>query len=410
LTVAATVNLTRLEADLETLATFRDPLLPGWSRTVFSSSYLESRDWVAGRMTGAGLTVTRDAAGNLIGSLAGGSGPCLVAGSHTDTVSGGGRFDGPLGVLAAIEAVRCITESGRPLRHELRVVDFLGEEPNEFGLSCVGSRAVAGNLGAELLGLKDPGGRDLAAALETARGEPDKISDAAWHAGEVAAYLELHIEQGPVLETAGLPLGIVTGIAGIARAKVVLRGRADHAGTTPMAARHDALAAAAEVVLAVEELAAAGGGVGTCGRLESQPGALNVVPGSAEIGLEFRSTDPAWLDSRIDLLAKAISDLSLRRGVEASLTRLSRTEPVATSAEVRAASERAIEGLGLGWLALSSGAGHDAVQMARLGPVGMLFVPSRDGRSHCPEEWTEPRHLEAGAAALLATLLELDQA
>ena len=130
--MAATVNLSRLEADLEALATYRDPRLPGWSRTVFSAPYLESRDWVAGRMAGAGLSVTRDAAGNLVGSLAGGRGPCLVTGSHTDTVSGGGRFDGPLGVLAAIEAARCIVESGRWLRHELRVVDFIGEEPNEF--------------------------------------------------------------------------------------------------------------------------------------------------------------------------------------------------------------------------------------------------------------------------------------
>ena len=410
MTVAATVNLSRLEADLEALATFRDPQLPGWSRTVFSAPYLQSRDWVAGRMTDAGLSVTRDAAGNLVGKLTADGDPCLVAGSHTDTVSGGGRFDGPLGVLAAIEAARCVVESGRRLRHELRVVDFLGEEPNEFGLSCVGSRAVGGTLGAEQLGLKDKTGRTLADALRTAGGKPDEIAAAAWRADEMAAYVELHIEQGPVLETARVPLGIVTGIAGIARAKVVLRGRADHAGTTPMAARHDALAAAAEIVLAVEELAADGDGVGTCGRLESQPGALNVVPGSAEIGLEFRSTDPAWLDSRLDRLATAVRDLSQRRGVEADLTRLSRTEPVATSAEVRAASERAIDRLGLGWLSLPSGAGHDAVQMARLGPVGMLFVPSRDGRSHCPEEWTEPRHLEAGAAALLASLLELDEA
>jgi N-carbamoyl-L-amino-acid hydrolase len=148
--------------------------------------------------------------------------------------------------------------------------------------------------------------------------------------------------------------------------------------------------------------------VGTCGRLESEPGALNVVPGRAEIGLEFRSTDAAWLDSRLDLLQAALEELSLRRGVEVIMARLSRTDPVTTSGAVRDAMERAIDRLGVGWLSLPSGAGHDAVQMARLGPMGMLFVPSRDGRSHAPEEWTEPRHVEAGAAALLATLIELD--
>ena len=408
--MAAAVNLSRLEADLEALATFRDPRLPGWSRTVFSPPYLKSRDWVAGKLAGAGLAVTRDTAGNLVGTLPGSGGPSLVAGSHTDTVSGGGRFDGPLGVLAAIEAARCIVESGRRLRHELRIVDFLGEEPNEFGISCVGSRAVAGNLGAEQLALNDPAGRTLADALRAAGGRPEELAVAAWDPAEIAAYVELHIEQGPVLEAAGIPLGIVSGIAGIARASAVVQGRADHAGTTPMAARRDALAAAAEVVLAVEKLASDGDGVGTCGRLEVHPGALNVVPGRAEIGLEFRSTDPAWLDSRLDLLLAALGELSLRRGVEVTLARLSRTEPVATSDGVRDAMERAIDRLGLGWLSLPSGAGHDAVQMARLGPVGMLFVPSRDGRSHCPEEWTEPRHVEAGAAALLATLLELDEA
>jgi beta-ureidopropionase / N-carbamoyl-L-amino-acid hydrolase len=407
---AATVNRARLEADLEELAGFRLPNAPGWTRPVFSAPYLESRDWVAARMADAGLSVSRDGAGNLVGSLPGGEGQCLVAGSHTDTVQGGGRFDGPLGVLAAIEAARCIVERGHRLRHQLRVVDFLGEEPNEFGVSCVGSRAVAGNLGREQLDLRDPGGRTLAEALQAAGARPERIATVAWRPGEVAGYLELHIEQGPVLETAGVPLGIVSGIAGIARARAIFKGRADHAGTTPMSSRHDALAGAAEVVLAVERLASGDDGVGTCGRLDAQPGALNVVPGVAEVGLEFRSIDPAWLDSRLDLLEAAVVEAGARRGVDASLTRLSRTEPVATSVEVRSAIERAIGGLGLAWLPLASGAGHDAVQMARLGPVGMIFVPSRDGRSHCPEEWTEPEHVEAGAAALLASLLELDRA
>jgi N-carbamoyl-L-amino-acid hydrolase len=409
LTGVPKVRLPRLEADLEALAAFRDPDAPGWTRPVFSASCLASRDWVAGRMAGAGLEVVRDAGGNLVGTLGGGEGPALVTGSHTDTVIGGGRFDGPLGLLGAIEVARSLAESGTRLRHPLRVVDFLGEEPNAFGLSCVGSRAVAGNLSADHLALEDPAGTTLAEALRAAGGDPGAVIGGAWARGEVAAYVELHIEQGPILEREGLPLGIVSGIAGIARARVTFSGRADHAGTTPMNSRRDALAAAAEAILAVERLASEGDGVGTCGRVEAQPGALNVVPGEAQLWCEFRSTSPAWLDSRLDRLEAEVATSGRRRGVATEVIRLSRTEPVATSPEVRAAMETGIRGLDLGWRTLASGAGHDAVQMARLGPVGMLFVPSRGGRSHCPEEWTEPAHLEAGVAALLATLLVLDR-
>ena len=167
------MRLPRLEADLEALAAFRDLDAPGWTRPVFSEPYLASRDWVAGRMADAGLDVVRDAAGNLVGTLRGAGAPALVTGSHTDSVSGGGRFDGPLGLLGAIEAARCLAESGTRLRHHLRVVDFLGEEPNDFGLSCVGSRAVAGNLTADHLALRDPSGRTLADALRSAGGDPE---------------------------------------------------------------------------------------------------------------------------------------------------------------------------------------------------------------------------------------------
>ncbi|HEV2033599.1 MAG TPA: Zn-dependent hydrolase [Candidatus Dormibacteraeota bacterium] len=404
------VDQARLQSDLMALAEFRDIDSPGWTRRVFSEPYARSREWVAARMREAGLEVRRDTAGNLIGSIAGSGGPALATGSHTDSVAGGGRFDGPVGVLGAIEAARCIRESGHELRHELRVVDFLGEEPNDFGLSCVGSRAVAGTLTAEHLTTRDPGGRTLAEALESCGGDPRRIGEAAWMPGDIRAFMELHIEQGPVLERAGVPLGVVSGIAGIERVVATFSGQADHAGTTPMGARHDALCAAADVVLAIESLASRGdgGSVGTAGRIEVLPGALNVIPGHARLWAEFRSIDGAWLDSRRAALDEAILAASGKRGVEASLKLLSRTEPVITSDEVRTAMTEAIAALGLDCVLLPSGAGHDTVQMARLGPVGMLFVPSVGGRSHCPEELTSPEHLEAGVAALLATLLVLD--
>jgi N-carbamoyl-L-amino-acid hydrolase len=401
------VDSARIQADLAALAELREPETSGWTRQVFSPAYMRSREWVAARMRDAGLDVKQDAATNLVGTLAGSANRALVTGSHTDTVAGGGRFDGPLGVLAAIEVARCIRDGGRALEHELRVVDFLGEEPNEFGLSCIGSRAIAGTLTAAHLEARDPSGRTLADAIASSGGEPDRIAQAAWPPGVVDAFVELHIEQGPMLANAGIPLGVVSGIAGIERMQATFTGRADHAGTTPMDSRHDALCAAADAVLAVERLAT-GPGVGTAGRIEAAPGALNVVPEKVEVWLEFRSVDPAWLDDRSDRFVKSAVEAGARRGVSVDVRRLTRTEPVMTSAEVRAAQAKAITGLDLAFVELPSGAGHDAVQMARLGPMGMLFVPSAGGRSHCPEEWTSPEHVEAGTSALLATLLELD--
>jgi N-carbamoyl-L-amino-acid hydrolase len=404
------VNIARIQTDLEALAEFRDPDQPGWTRRVFSEPYIRSREWVASRMRDAGLRVERDPAGNLIGTLAGtGGGPALATGSHTDTVSGGGRFDGPVGVLGAIEVARCIRESGRRLKHDLRVIDFLGEEPNDFGISCVGSRAIAGGLTAEHLTLREPsGGRTLAEALSACGGEPSRIAEAAWAEGGVKAFVELHIEQGPVLEQAGIPIGVVSGIAGIERLQVTFTGQADHAGTTPMGSRHDALCAAADAILAVERLASRGGGVGTAGRIESLPGALNVVPGHVDLWAEFRHTSTRWLETARRTFDEAASAAGARRGVGVAVKTLSRTEPVVASEEVRAAMAEALAQLGLLSIELPSGAGHDTVQMARLGPVGMLFVPSAGGRSHCPEEWTSPEQLESGVNALLATILVLD--
>jgi N-carbamoyl-L-amino-acid hydrolase len=403
------VDQARLQSDLAALAVFRDPDSPGWTRRVFSQPYMRSRDWVAGRMRDAGLQVERDVAGNLIGTLAGSTRSALVTGSHTDTVAGGGRFDGPVGVLGAIEVARCIRDSGRTLRHELRVVDFLGEEPNDFGLSCVGSRAIAGMLTPDHLAARDPSGRTLAEALEAAGADAGRIAEAVWPAGTMKAFVELHIEQGPVLEQARVPLGVVSGIAGIERVVATFNGQADHAGTTPMSARHDALCAAADAVLAIERLASQDqGGVGTAGRIEVLPGALNVVPAQVQLWAEFRSVDRTWLDSRREALDEAVSAAGRKRGVDAGVRRLSLTEPVITADEVRTAMTEAIGTLGLAYELLPSGAGHDAVQMSRVGPVGMLFVPSAGGRSHCPEELTSPEHLEAGIAALLATLLVLD--
>lgn len=401
----------RLERDLTELAVYVDPDSPGWTREVFSDPYRASRDWVRRRMVDAGLETTIDAAGNVVGRLAGsGAGPPLVTGSHTDTVHGGGRFDGIVGVLGAIELVRRLRETGTELVHELVVVDFLGEEANEFGLSCMGSRAMAGVLDAEHLDRRDAGGRRLGDALNQFGTDPEGALRLAWAPGSMHAYVELHVEQGPTLEQQGVAIGTVTAIAGIERLLASFSGRADHAGTMPMGERRDALAAAAQAVLSVERegCGAPVHGVATTGRIESGPGAFNIVPDHARVWAEMRSIDPGWLSGAKGRIATQIASDAAERGVEVVLEWLNDQEPVPTDPSVQDVIGAAAEELGLAWTAVPSGAGHDAAHMAHLGPMGMIFIPSRDGRSHCPQEWTDLGDVAAGVHALGATLLRLD--
>ncbi|MDT0304244.1 Zn-dependent hydrolase [Streptomonospora wellingtoniae] len=400
----------RIRDDVETLATFTEPSHPGWTRRAYSKEYTSAREWLASRMADCGLRVRRDAANNLIGTCAGrAGGRALATGSHTDTVEGGGRFDGIAGVLTALEAVRTLHESGITLHHELRVVDFFNEEANAYGLSCVGSRALAGALSQRDLALTDATGESLAQGLARAGGDPASVADCAWTDDELAAFVELHIEQGPVLEQQGYPLAVVTAIAGIDRHLLEFTGQPDHAGATPMDMRRDALCAAAEAVLAVEELAGADGSVGTSGRLEVEPGAANVVPGTARVWAEFRAADRERLDAAASGLGTAAREAAAKRGVEVQVHPLSSVSPVAADPGVQDVLASAADRHGMATRRLFSGAGHDSAHMALLCPIGMLFVPSHGGRSHCPEEWTDPEDLAAGARALAQALVDLDR-
>jgi N-carbamoyl-L-amino-acid hydrolase len=397
------------------LAEFREPDQPGFTRRTFSEPYQRSRAWVKELMEAAGLQVRTDPTGNLIGELQGEAPELsqIAVGSHTDTVAGGGRFDGMVGVIGAIEVARLIRQGGQRLRHPLLVADFLGEEPNRFGLSCLGSRAVAGQLTPGHLLRPDESGETLISALLERGSRPADLSEGLWQPERLHCYLELHIEQGSRLQRAGIALGVVTAIAGIHRAVITVSGRPDHAGTTAMNERRDALAGAAEVVLLVERLAReqgeGGSGVGTVGRLEVSPGASNVVPGEARAWAEFRSIEPAWLQDRHLALDAGVAELAARRDLGVSIDWVSAEPPVACSEGVRQAIREALEGLGQPSLELPSGASHDAAHVAHLCPMGMIFIPSRDGRSHCPEEWTEPEEVALGVAALLATVLRLDR-
>jgi N-carbamoyl-L-amino-acid hydrolase len=404
----------RLRTELDELARFADPDLDGWTRTVFSDTYRASREFIQRRMRDAGLDVTVDAAGNLVGRLPGRSpgAPALMTGSHTDTVRSGGRFDGVVGVLGAIEAVRALREAGISLRRDLIVVDFLGEETNEFSMSCLGSRALAGELTPTHLDRVDQTGTTLGQRYASFGLDPERAIAVDWGRGQpIHRYVELHIEQGPVLEERGSEIGVVTAIAGIERLLARFTGRRDHAGTMPMSDRRDALVAAAEAVLAVrrEGCGAPVHGVATTSRVDSHPGSPNVVPGSTSLHAELRSIDPDWLSSAKQRLAGEISAKAREYGVHTEIEWRHDNAVIPADTTIQDVVSAAADALGLTWTALPSGATHDAAHISRLCPTGMIFVPSRAGRSHCPEEFTSIEHIEKGVRALGCTLVALDR-
>ncbi|RZQ60941.1 M20 family metallo-hydrolase [Amycolatopsis suaedae] len=402
----------RLADGIAEIARFHDSSLPGWSREVFSEPYRASRDWVRGRMAEAGLEVTADAAGNIVGRLPGThGGPALVTGSHTDTVRQGGRFDGIVGVLAGIEVAQRLRETGVRLAHDLVVADFLGEEANEFGISCMGSRSVAGVLLPEHLDRVDGSGQRLGDAMAAFGLDPQAALRQAWDPADVHAYVELHVEQGPLLERSGTSIGVVTAIAGIDRMLVHFAGLAGHAGTTPMPDRHDALVSAAAAVLAVERVGCGAPvhGVATTGHIESSPGSMGVITDRARLWAEIRSVDGDWLRGARRRIVDEITAETRARGVDIDVDWISDQDPVPTSPLLQDVVAEAAGGLGLSWTAVPSGAGHDAAHLARLGPMGMIFVPSAGGRSHCPEELTATEDIARGAHVLAATLMSLDR-
>lgn len=402
----------RLVDAISRLATFREPDEPGSTRRVFSDAYRHGRVWLREQMVAAGLDPHVDAGGNLVGVRRGrATGAPIVVGSHTDTVHGGGRYDGILGVVAGIEAARALHEAGVELSHDLWIVDYLGEEPNAWGMSCIGSRAVSAGLTATDLERDDGTGRTLRRALDDFGCDPDAAVGAGWPA--LHAAVELHIEQGPVLEHEGITIGVVTGIVGVLRLCFDFRGQRDHAGTMPMALRHDASMAAAELMLAAEaagrELDGAIEGVATTGRVEVEPGAINVVPDVARVWVELRSIDHDWIESRRPRVIAAATAAATARGCTVDVTELSNERETAMHARIQAEIAAAAADLGYSSAPLASGAEHDTRQVARIAPVGMIFVPSIGGRSHCVEEATHDHDLAAGLATLIATIVRLDQ-
>lgn len=405
-------NLDRIRRDILKFSEFTSPDESGYTRISFTKEDKEAREYIVRLMTQeAGLNVRIDAAGNLIGRREGNTaGPAILAGSHLDTVRGGGRFDGVSGVVAALESMRRFRELCIETVHPVEVVIFLAEEPSPFGLSTVGSRAAAGKLSDEQLStLRDGAGRSLAEAVAEMGGDASRIGKARRSRDDALAYLELHIEQGPHLHAQAVQIGAVTGIVGIWRANIEVVGRNDHAGTTPMGLRKDALAAASEVILALEKLCTdADGVVGTIGRVDVFPNALNVIPGRVTLGMEIRSLHDHPAEHVSSLFEAEIEHIIEKRGVSIVFELWKSSKAVLFPSTIVKRIGNICERLGFTHAQVASQAGHDANHMAEIVPTGMIFVPSQDGRSHCPEEWTEFEDVARGAEVLAQAIYEID--
>jgi N-carbamoyl-L-amino-acid hydrolase len=336
--------------------------------------------------------------------------PAIAIGSHTDTVPKGGKYDGALGVMAAIEIMRTLREQGHHTRHPVEVINFTNEEGTRFHRWLVGSRSMSGMLGQEDLDAVDDNGYGLGPCLEDIGGDMSRIGESARKPGELAAYFELHIEQGPYLHNSGTPIGVVTGITGRAVFEVDIEGKANHAGTTPMSARRDALVSASKLVLDIQKMAAEQEicRVSTVGSIKAVPNAVNVIPGSASIGLEFRDTDMEALEAAEHELRILTEKTMTNDEVKVNVERHRFTESVPITKEMQALVAEAAENCGFEWEPQASGAGHDAQAMANIAPVAMIFVPSVDGISHSMEEYSTPEDCANGTQVLLELLLLAD--
>ena len=404
------IRADRIAADIDALAAITEPGRP-WTRRAFTPMFLEGRKWLEKAMQQAGAVTRIDHAGNLIGTIPGKRPELgtIMLGSHSDTVPDGGRFDGIAGVIVALEVARALRDQGVVLEHSLEVADFLAEEVSIFGVSCIGSRGMSGARPAEWLA-RESHGLTLEQAIAQVGGDvrlPAQRDD-------IKAFLELHIEQGPVLQDEKLDIGVVTAIAGITRIEIVVEGRADHAGTTPMGSRKDALTTAAWIALGVEELAKALASAeahfaATVGEFDMTPNAANVVPARVRMLIDARAELREDMERFLDELERGVAAISEKTGVSVSAPRLvSDNQPTPCDAGLLDVLDAACETAGARHRRMASGAGHDTAWMARITRAAMIFVPCVDGRSHAPDEFATTEDIALGAAVLLEAVLALD--
>jgi N-carbamoyl-L-amino-acid hydrolase len=400
------VNGTRLNEHLATLAQFGATPEGGISRVAFSAADLAGREYTIGLMRAAQLDPSIDTAGNIIGRRPGREPDLapIMFGSHIDSVPDGGNYDGPVGTLAAIEAAHTLAEAGVRTRHPLEVVVFQNEEGGKTG-----SRAMSGEVAEREFDLVTRSGHTIGEGVEILGGDLGRFAEARRAAGSIAAYLELHIEQGGILERERTDIGVVEGIVGIKRWNVIVEGFANHAGTTPMAERRDAMLAAARFVDAVNRIVTSRPGrqVATVGRLDAEPGAPNVIPGRVTLTLEIRDLDMDTIDAVFEEIEAESRRLGAATGTAFAFDRFYVSHAAPTEERIRQLVADASVELGLSTLRMPSGAGHDAQSIALLAPVGMIFIPSVGGISHSPNELSRPDDITNGANVLLHTVLKL---
>lgn len=406
---APEVNADRLDQTLQQLATYGRDANGQPNRVAYSDGDIAGRAYAVSLMQEAGLEVRTDAAGNIIGTRPGtqaGLKP-LAMGSHIDMVPHGGNYDGCVGSLSAIEVARTLHENNIQLRHPLEVYIFTDEEG-----SLTGSRAMVGKLTPEALQVTNSTGYTVARGIQRLGGDTLALKSAAREKGSLAAFLELHIEQGAILDRENLQIGVVEGIVGLKWWDVTFRGRANHAGTTPMNMRQDALLAAAQFIQAVNEEAVNRNGtqVATVGRIKALPGAPNVIPGEVVLSLEIRDLSEDVITEMYAKITARAEAIAADSGISITFEHLDTTaKPALTDARIQALVEAEAGARGYSSRRMKSGAGHDTQDMAQIAPAGMVFVPSRGGISHAPDEYTAPEAIARGANVLLGTLLRLDR-
>lgn len=408
------VNTKRIEKDFVNIAEFGRLSNGGVTRLAFSQEDLQARDYLKKAMEEIGLKVTIDPFGNMRGRREGKRdlAPVMI-GSHLDTVPNGGNYDGVLGVIGALEVIRVLNDEGIVTKRPIEVVNFSCEESSRFRAGTLGSKFLVGKISVEdIKKYVDKDGISLYDALKSWGLDPEEMPKYQLKKDDLYAFLELHIEQGPVLEKENLQVGIVTAIAAPTRFRVAVKGRADHSGNTPMYMRKDALTAASELILAVERIAASEAGertVGTVGYINVVPGAMNVIPGEVELGIDIRDINSADKKVAVAKVKEAIEKIKEKRNLEINYTIIADEEPVVLSEKIINFLEEEAKEAGLRYIKMPSGAGHDAMHMTEVTNVGMIFIPSIDGVSHNIKEFSRLEDMARGTELLLKTTLKLAQ-
>jgi ureidoglycolate amidohydrolase len=406
------IHQDQLNTELSTLASLSSGPPPGVTRIVFSDADLEARAYVKQLCVEAGLAVREDAIGNTFARWAGAEPnlPPVASGSHIDAIPHSGGYDGTVGVLGAIEAIRALRRSGFHPRRSIELLMFTAEEPTRFGIGCLGSRMLAHTMSSEdATRLRDAEGRTVDEVRSRA-GFSGELESVALPPNAYRAFVELHIEQGPLLEREGIPIGAVTHIAAPAGLRIFVAGEGGHAGAVLMPDRRDAFLAAAEIALAVEKAALSTGSldtVGTVGICDILPRAVNSIPSSARLEVDLRDTDPARRDKALDAIRAATREIAARRRVEIRIELVNADAPAKCDAAVQKAIADACRARGIGCLPMISRAYHDSLFMSRICPVGMIFIPCRGGVSHRPDEFAAPEDVARGVTVLAHTLARL---